>query len=561
MYKYLLIISIFLSQLIFAMNSKELAISINLAGKQRMLTQKMSKEAFEIFLGLNIDSAKKGLKASRDLFDKTLNGLIKGDKSLKLVATKDKNIQAKLQEVKKLWEPFKNHIDKIYKLKATRKDYRYIKNNNIKLLKTMNEAVFMYAKLNKSNTKFKLANDINLAGRQRMLTQKISKDILQYILNLDKKESIKDLKKSINLFDKTLKGLYNGDKEQNLHGTKLPKIVNQLNIVKKEWQEAKPLIKEQLNPKNLDNQQLTLKLLKKLNKTKYEMNKAVVYYTLSLNRQKQLMKLNSIINGFMTKKDNAKHLINLAGKQRMLTQRVSKLSIECVYNLRQNSCKKLDKFISLYKKTLIGFRKGDSSLKLKGVKNINSITQIYKLEDMLKPFKSAVKSIEKSRGRDKKALKYILSHNEKLLKESNKLVTIMVKNGSKNVSYIEKALLKIVNIAGRERMLTQKMTKEYLQNLLLKDKKAKEKMKKTMNLFETSLNNLINGSKELGLPKVTNLKIKKQLLKVKLIWSKLKPLYNKELSGKRLNLLLRANPILLKEMNKAVYMIDESTDY
>ena len=243
------------------MSSKDLAIVINLSGKQRMLTQKMSKESFMLFLGIDMQNAKKNLIDSKELFDRTLKGLMYGDKGLKLVATKDKSILSKLKEVEALWEPFKEHIEKIYNYEASDKDYWYIKNNNINLLKRMNEAVFMYAKLNKNDSKFKLANDINLAGRQRMLTQKNSKDLLQYILDLDRNASLIDLQNSVKLFDKTLYGLYNGDKEQNLHATKLTKIVNQLNIVKREWQELKPLIKEQLLSENVDKQDLTLKFL------------------------------------------------------------------------------------------------------------------------------------------------------------------------------------------------------------------------------------------------------------------------------------------------------------
>ena len=552
----------FLIVSLFGMSDKELAVTINLAGKQRMLTQKMSKEAFEIFLGINMDNAKRSLKASRDLFDRTLNGLIKGDKSLGLVPTKDKKIQAKLQEVKKLWEPFKSHIDRVYNFQADDKDYQYIKNNNMKLLKTMNEAVFMYAKLNKDSKKFVLANDINLAGRQRMLTQKIAKDILQYILNLDRKDSLKDLQDSVKLFDRTLKGLYNGDKEQHLHGTKLPRIVNQLNVVKKEWEETKPLIKEQLEPKNLNNHELTLKLLKKLDKTKYEMNKAVVYYTQSLNRQKQVMKLNALISGFMNTKNNYKHVVNLSGKQRMLTQRISKLAIECKQHLLPDSCQKLDSFIKLYEKTLIGFVKGDSDLNLEPSKSKRVIEQIKRITKLWLPFRDAAIRVQQSNGKDKKAIDYVLNNNEQLLKESDNLVKIYEKEGSEYVSYIEKAQLKIVNIAGRQRMLTQKMTKEKLAIIALKMKDFKSKLQKSVKMFNTSLNGLINGNKEMGLPKATNKKIKEQLLKVKSIWNKLKPFYEKEkLTQKELILLLKANPILLKEMDKGVKIIEQATDY
>ena len=562
MYKYIIIIFTLLFQMLFAMNSKELAIAINLAGKQRMLTQKMSKESLLIFLKINPKENAKKLKQSYTLFDKTLKGLLYGDKDLNLVPSNDKKVEAKLKEVLELWKPFKQRVQKIASFKGlSNKTFDYIDKHNLPLLKTMNEAVTLYTKLgSKGGSKLKMANDINLAGKQRMLTQMISKDLLLYQANINPKRALKSLTNSIKLFDKTLKGLYEGDKELNLVGTKLPNIRAQLDKVKQNWQEVKPLILKAIKDKK--NQKLTKEIIAKLDKTKYEMNKGVELYTKSINRQKQFIKLNALVSGFMAKKESSKHLINLAGKQRMLTQRVSKLSIECALNLREDSCKKLNKFINLYEKTLIGFEKGDRELKLDGTKNREELSQIHKLYKLLKPFKNAVIEVEKSKGENKKALNYILEHNEELLKESNKLVTIFVKNRSKNVSYIEKALLDIVNIAGRERMLTQKMTKEYLQYLKLKDKSAKVKMKKTMALFENSLNDLINGNKEKGLPKVTNIKIKKQLLKVRLIWQKLKHLYTKEnISKKELNLLLKANPILLKEMNKAVYMIDESTDY
>ncbi len=562
MYKYFIITIIFLFEALFAMNSKELAVAINLAGKQRMLTQKMSKESLLIYLGVDKKENAKRLKESYTLFDKTLKGLMYGDKDLKLVPSNDKAVDAKLKEVYKLWRPFKKRVKKIATLKHLKKsDFKYIKDNNLELLKRMNQAVTLFTKLgDRGGSKLKMANDINLAGKQRMLTQKISKDLLLYQSNIGKKEALASLKSSVALFDETLNGLYNGDKKLNLQGTKLPNIRAQLDKVKKSWLEVKPLIFKALKRKK--DSKLTKRVIQKLDKTKYEMNKAVELYTKSINRQKQYLKLNALISGFMEQKNSSKHLINLAGKQRMLTQRVSKLAIECALNLEKKSCQRLDKFINLYEKTLIGFEKGDKELKLSSTKNIESITQIHKLYRLLKPFKEAVKKIQNSKGKDKKALNYILAHNEELLKESNRLVTIFVKNKSKNVSYIEKALLDIVNIAGRERMLTQKMTKEYLQYLELKDKNAKKKMKKTIALFENSLNDLIEGNKDKGLPKVTNPQIKKQLLKVKHIWQKLKPLYFKDnITKKELKLLLVANPILLKQMNKAVYMIDESTDY
>jgi methyl-accepting chemotaxis protein len=162
------------------------------------------------------------------------------------------------------------------------------------------------------------------------------------------------------------------------------------------------------------------------------MNKAVGLYTKSLNRQKQVMKLNALIGSFLSKKDNAKHLVNLAGKQRMLTQRIAKLTIECRLHLLPKSCNSLEKFIALYDKTLNGFLNGDKDLNLEPVKSQRAIEQIKKLQKIWAPFKEAALKVNKSNGADDKAVAYILANNIKMLKESNELVAIleeiMVKN-------------------------------------------------------------------------------------------------------------------------------------
>lgn len=73
---FILLIMVLLPLSVFALNTKELAVSINLAGKQRMLTQKMTKEVLLVKAGIKKEENLKNLRASRDLFHQTLNGLI-----------------------------------------------------------------------------------------------------------------------------------------------------------------------------------------------------------------------------------------------------------------------------------------------------------------------------------------------------------------------------------------------------------------------------------------------------------------------------------------------------
>ncbi|MFQ5685417.1 MAG: methyl-accepting chemotaxis protein [Candidatus Scalindua sp.] len=128
---------------------------INLAGKQRMLTQKMSKEAFAIASGENKDLYQESIAKTSALFDKTLKGLIAGDNDLKLPPTTDKAILTQLKKVQSIWEDFKPHIDVIINEGSESKEFwksvPYLGNNNLILLREMNKAVGMYEKASSRN--------------------------------------------------------------------------------------------------------------------------------------------------------------------------------------------------------------------------------------------------------------------------------------------------------------------------------------------------------------------------------------------------------------------------
>ncbi len=63
----------------------------------------------------------------------------------------------------------------------------------------------------------------------------------------------------------------------------------------------------------------------------------------------------------------------------------------------------------------------------------------------------------------------------------------------------------VINVAGRQRMLSQKLTKEIVSLSVSSDKKNREilknKIEETLFLWELSHNSLQNGNDSLGLPK------------------------------------------------------------
>jgi len=242
---------------------------INLAGKQRMLTQKMSKEALYIVKGIDVEANTENLKKTSALFDKTLKGLANGDSSLNLPKTDNKEILAQLQKVEELWVPFKANIDKVIAGKADKATLEAIAKGNLPLLKNMNAAVQMYAKASGSKLDPKMAKTINVAGRQRMLTQKMTKELLLIANGIDVDANKENIKKTALLFENTLNEL--------IAGTENADIKAQLEVVKKHWAEYAPIVK------GADTSDEALKKAEKLNITLLkESNKAVKMYEASI---------------------------------------------------------------------------------------------------------------------------------------------------------------------------------------------------------------------------------------------------------------------------------------
>ena len=108
-----------------------------------MLTQKMSKEFFLIAYGHNVDANKQNISKTTALFDKTLNGLINGNSEMGLSEAPNPAIKTQLEKVKTMWDSFHSAI----KSNPDDSSKQAVEAKNLPLLKEMNAAVQMFAKL------------------------------------------------------------------------------------------------------------------------------------------------------------------------------------------------------------------------------------------------------------------------------------------------------------------------------------------------------------------------------------------------------------------------------
>jgi len=209
---------------------------INISGKQRMLTQKMSKEALFVAKGINIDKNIQNLKETTKLFESRLQSLINGDKTLNIPKTTDKETVEQLTKISALWTLLKLDMNRIIEKKSDKKILESIATNNLLLLKSMDEAVEMYTiKTNFYKEDPKLAEQINLSGRQRMLTQKMTKELLLVANNIEVSKNRKNTQETGTLFEVTLKDLMDNTKDENL--------TKQLYVVAEKWSKYRTIIK------------------------------------------------------------------------------------------------------------------------------------------------------------------------------------------------------------------------------------------------------------------------------------------------------------------------------
>ena len=228
-------------------SAAEYGVVINLSGKQRMLSQKMSKEVLLIHLNHEKQRQLTSLKATAALFDKTLTGLRDGDESLGLPPTSSRRILRQIdQKIHPVWNPFHVHIKGILDTKNVSPDQlEAIARLNPVLLSEMNKCVKLYER-EAAKTGLKsdpsLAVTINLSGKQRMLTQKMSKEFLLIASRHHVEENRLNLQETYGLFERTLNGLLDGDPTLDLTGTKDPAIQTQLKKIQTLWEAFKPLV-------------------------------------------------------------------------------------------------------------------------------------------------------------------------------------------------------------------------------------------------------------------------------------------------------------------------------
>ena len=169
---------------------------------------------------------------------------------------------------------------------------------------------------------------------------------------------------------------------------------------------------------------------------------------------------------------NIYHAVDIAGKQRMFTQRMLK---DYAMVGMKNSFGKPDEDL---KKTMVKFEE-HLQLLHDYTKNPTIRKSAKKVEALWLPIKKVLKDTPTKERASK-----LQDSLEELLRLANETTALFAKETGKKSG-------KVVDMSGRQRMLSQRMASLYMLKVWgIDDKRFQDKMKSAMSLFKTSLETL-----------------------------------------------------------------------
>jgi len=117
------------------------ATGINIAGRQRMLSQRVAKEAMMVAQGV---AKRTVVEQTIKLFELSHRGLLEGDKKIGLMPVEEPEIRAQLEKVAGLWQPYKENL-LAYMAKPSEETLQLIHQQSPHVLSEMNKGVGMMA--------------------------------------------------------------------------------------------------------------------------------------------------------------------------------------------------------------------------------------------------------------------------------------------------------------------------------------------------------------------------------------------------------------------------------
>lgn len=219
--------------------AESVAVRIDLAGRQRMLAERMAKSLCNARSNVNAASNVARLQKAMELFDTTHRGFVAGSAELNLFAENDASVKKAHRNVDVMWTALRGiYEDALGGAFVTEEAFAQAMDLTLELRKRANDMVAQLRSAYSSDLGtggFGDAILIDLYGRQRMLSQKLAKEVCLVARGHELDRTLDELAKTLDTFEASLTAFIEG---MPIAGVPVPPseaIAEQLAVAKAEW--------------------------------------------------------------------------------------------------------------------------------------------------------------------------------------------------------------------------------------------------------------------------------------------------------------------------------------
>ncbi len=251
---------------------------INIAGRQGMVIQEVAKLA----CFARLEQSKVGIEQVDELigrYDTTLRGLMRGSKELGLEKESDADVIVAMKEASSTWQRFVFAVKfDVQRGVLSDKAFDLVVEQNLALTQdaeAITQAMSKSYGLQEMHPE--LAHALNVATHQRMLLQRIVKDVCLTQIAGFRSQAQQDLMSSVQEFDATLTDLIEGNQAKDIVSAPTWDLAAQLEYVGEIWRGYASVLDTAQSGHPLSTQDLT-EIQVMLEKTLPEMENAIWMY-------------------------------------------------------------------------------------------------------------------------------------------------------------------------------------------------------------------------------------------------------------------------------------------
>ncbi len=219
---------------------------INISGRQRMLSQRIAKAA--CFAALNPGSTDhiQEMKEAHALFMASTQALKTGSAEMGLAAEREADVLSVIGTASELAQQYSAAIDDYaaaYPAGAFREKLEKVYGLNLPLLLAVNDAADLLESKHEDGHLIRpgLANALNVSGRQRMLSQKMSKELCMIASGYRPQETRAHMLGTIAIFSSSHEELKRSVAQMKLDGKDAGAILDQLAQIERRWQDLRKI--------------------------------------------------------------------------------------------------------------------------------------------------------------------------------------------------------------------------------------------------------------------------------------------------------------------------------